>query len=59
VAVRQKGEQRLLFLLNHNAAPATIALPTGEQYWDHLGGSTVVDTLTLAAYDVRMLTVQG
>ncbi len=59
VAVREKAGRRLLFVLNHNAAPATVALPAGVQYRDHLGGNTLVDTLTLAAYGVSILAAQG
>lgn len=55
VALRENERHRVLFVLNHNATAVTIALPTGQRFWDHLALCAVADMLTLPGYGVSML----
>jgi beta-galactosidase len=55
VTLRQKGEHRFLFVLNHNPNPATVSLPAGRHYWEHLSQHPVADVLSLPGYGVRIL----
>ncbi|HEU5099505.1 MAG TPA: beta-galactosidase trimerization domain-containing protein, partial [Roseiflexaceae bacterium] len=58
VALRQTERHNLLFILNHNPAQATIALPADARYADLLHGQEVAGNLTLAGYDVRILATE-
>jgi beta-galactosidase len=51
--VRQSGDKRWVFLLNHTPAPQTITLPS--QHKDALTGATRTGKVTLAPYDVLVL----
>src|SRR5581483_3133472 len=55
VALRQTDRHSLLYILNHQATPATVALPAGQPYDDLLRGGTAADTLALGPYDVCIL----
>jgi beta-galactosidase len=57
VTLRQVGERRLLFVLNHTPDPVHLLLPPGRAYQDHLGRATLADRLGLAGYDVAILEV--
>lgn len=59
VVVREKDGRRFLFVLNHNAAPATLTLPTALQYRELLHGATVRERVELAAYAVYLLEAMG
>lgn len=59
VVVREKDDRRFLFVLNHNAVPATLTLPTGVQYHELLHGATVRERVELAAYAVYLLEAMG
>lgn len=58
VTLRENAQHRLLFVLNHNATPATVDLPASQRYWDHLSQATVTDSVTLAGYGVSILEAQ-
>lgn len=58
VTRRENAQHRLLFVLNHNATPATVNLPAGQRYWDHLSQAFVADSLPLAGYGVSILEAQ-
>ena len=53
LTVRQNAEHDLLFILNHNATPASITLPT--DYHDLLSDQTASGTIELEGYGVRIL----
>ncbi|MFN8504370.1 beta-galactosidase [Kouleothrix sp.] len=53
VALRQKGDRQLLFILNHNAAPATLALP--GTFHDLLSDTAASGTIDVEGYGVRIL----
>ncbi|HEX5692271.1 MAG TPA: beta-galactosidase, partial [Roseiflexaceae bacterium] len=55
VALRESASRRLLFVLNHNAEPHTVALPSNARYADLLGGGEAEGQIQLAGYDVRIL----
>lgn len=55
LAVRETATHTLLCLLNHTAAPATVALPPGQRYDELLSGQPVAGELTLPAYGVGLL----
>lgn len=52
--VRQSENDKFIFLMNFNAAPQSITLD-GADYCDVLSGATVEDTITLSAFDLRIL----
>ncbi len=52
--LRTDGESRYVFLMNFNDTPQTITLD--RQYTDLLTGNTLAGTITLAVYDVKVLT---
>ena len=58
VTLRQTEQRDLLFILNHNQAEATIELPSGVRYTDLLRGQDAAGSLTLAGYDVCILTTE-
>jgi beta-galactosidase len=58
VTLRETEQRRLLFVLNHNADPASVALPSG-QFWDHLGQRAQAGTLELPGYGVSILEAQS
>jgi beta-galactosidase len=58
VAVREKGGRRLLFLLNHGAQAAQVALPAGR-YRDHLADEERSGALELPPYGVALLEEAG
>jgi beta-galactosidase len=51
--VRQSGDKRWVFFLNHTPAPQTVTLPS--QHKDVLTGATRTGKVTLAPYDVMVL----
>jgi beta-galactosidase len=53
LTVRQNTEHDLLFILNHNATPANVALPA--TYHDLLSDQTASGTIELEGYGVRIL----
>ena len=53
LTVRQNAEHDLLFILNHNATPASITLPA--DYHDLLSDQTASGTIELEGYGVRIL----
>jgi beta-galactosidase len=55
VALRERDDGRLLFVLNHNPEPARVQLPADATYRELLGDRTVSREIELAAYDVRIL----
>ena len=55
VTLRETDRHRLLFVLNHTQDNACVKLPPGTHFWDHLGGATVVETLTLPGHGVAIL----
>ena len=55
VTVRDCDDRQLLFVLNHNPHPVSIALPASRRFQDLGRGEAVGDTLTLAGHDVRVL----
>jgi beta-galactosidase len=59
VAVREKDGRTLLFLLNHGAQPATVFLPDGGRYRDHLGDDGLAGSLELPGYGVAILELMG
>jgi beta-galactosidase len=58
VTLRQTEQRDLLFILNHNPAEATIALPAGARYTNLLRGQETSGSLTLAGYDVCILAAE-
>lgn len=54
IAVRSKDEQKLIFLLNHNASAATVDVG-GQSYRDLLTSETVSGEVSLDGYGVRIL----
>ena len=58
IAIRKKGDQAILFILNHNPQPVTVEL-NAPSYRDLLSGQMSSQRLTLAGYDVRILMVDG
>ncbi|MEI2609231.1 MAG: beta-galactosidase [Candidatus Promineifilaceae bacterium] len=52
--VRVRGREQFLFLLNFNATPQPITLPSA-QYQDALSAETVCGVLTLDGYGMRVL----
>jgi beta-galactosidase len=58
VTVRRKGEQALLFMLNHNAEAATLHLG-GHTYRDLLSGDVLQGQIEIAGYGVRILTTHA
>ncbi len=54
-ALRQTARGPLLFLLNHQATAAQVALPTTRRYRDLLRDAAVTETLRLEGYDVAIL----
>ncbi len=53
--VRQTTRGPLLFVLNHQDAPAQVALPPSRRYRDLLHNTEITAALSLAAYDVAIL----
>jgi beta-galactosidase len=53
--VRQTTRGPLLFVLNHQDAPAQVALPPSRRYRDLLHDTEITTALSLAAYDVAIL----
>lgn len=53
--VRQTTRGPLLFVLNHQDAPAQVALPPSRRYRDLLRDTEITAALALAAYDVAIL----
>jgi beta-galactosidase len=58
VTLRETEQRRLLFVLNHNAESARVALPAGGRFWDHLREQVMTDTLELPGYGVSILEAQ-
>jgi beta-galactosidase len=58
VALRQTERHDLLFILNHSASGATVALPPGARYADLLHDQEVAGSLALAGYDARILATE-
>ena len=56
ITERVKGNERFVFVLNHGDAPEKIRMPAGKPWRDLLTGQKTGRTLTLAPYDVRILT---
>jgi beta-galactosidase len=56
-AVRTDGENRFVFLMNFNPAPATLTV--GGAFTDLLTGATLRGAARLAPYGVRVLVPQG
>lgn len=59
VALRETDQRRLLFVLNHNADAAQVALPAAQHFYDHLSERQVDGMLELPAYGVSLLEVQA
>jgi beta-galactosidase len=59
VAVREKDGRRLLFLLNHGAQAAQVALPEGQRYRDHLAEGERSGALELPPHGVALLEAIG
>ncbi len=55
VTVRQNEQHRLLFVLNHNATPASVPLPEHILFHEHLTSNRVSESLELPAYGVAIL----
>ncbi|HEX7736170.1 MAG TPA: beta-galactosidase [Ktedonobacteraceae bacterium] len=55
VTSRQTSRETLLFVLNHQPAPAQVTLPTSKRYYNLLNGQEVADTLPLEGYGVAIL----
>ena len=55
VTVRQNEQHRLLFVLNHNATPASVPLPESTLFHEHLTSNRVSGSLELPAYGVAIL----
>lgn len=53
--LRQTARERLLFLLNHGRAPATVTLPPGRVFEELLTGRSLSGSLTLAGLEVAIL----
>ncbi len=56
VTMRVKGEERLVFVLNHNAQPVEIHLGA-EEFDDLLNGQRIAGTIKLDGYDVRIMQI--
>ena len=54
VTMRVKGEERLVFILNHNAQPVELHLGA-EAFDDLLSGQRIAGSITLSGYDVRIM----
>lgn len=59
VTERTKGKDRFVFVLNHSASPQQVAVPARTAWRDLLTGQKTGRNLTLAPYDVRILTPIG
>jgi beta-galactosidase len=55
VTARERDGQSVLFLLNHMAEMAQVALPVNAHFRDLLREIPVTETVTLAPHDVRIL----
>lgn len=53
--LRQTAQGTLLFVLNHQAAPVQVALPSSKRYRNLLRASEVTEKLLLEGYDVAIL----
>jgi beta-galactosidase len=53
--LRHTAHGKVLFLLNHNATPAQIALPAYRRYRDLLHDDSVTHSITLEGHDVAVL----
>jgi beta-galactosidase len=53
--LRQTTQGTLLFVLNHQAAPVQVALPSSKRYRNLLRASEVTEKLLLEGYDVAIL----
>jgi beta-galactosidase len=56
ITERVKGKERFLFMLNHAATEAKVKMPPGKPWRDLITGQKTGRTLTLAPYDVKILT---
>jgi beta-galactosidase len=56
VTERVKGEDRLVFILNHNAQPVELHLGA-EEFDDLLSGQRIAGSIKLEGYDVRILQI--
>ncbi len=56
VTCRQTERETLLFVLNHLATPAQVALPEQKCYHDLISGQEITGPLALASYGVALLT---
>ena len=56
VTMRVKGEERLVFVLNHNGLPVELHLGA-EEFDDLLNGQRIAGTIKLEAYDVRIMQI--
>jgi beta-galactosidase len=59
VTLRESGRHRLLYVLNHTPQPASVPLPAGTHYWDHLSRSNIGAALELPGYGVAILEQAG
>jgi beta-galactosidase len=59
VTLRESGRHRLLYVLNHTPQPASVPLPAGTSYWDHLSRSAIGAALELPGYGVAILEQAG
>lgn len=55
LALRERGQRRLLFVLNHAPEQAQVPLPDGQRFWDHLGQREAAGALALPGYGVALL----
>jgi len=53
VSVRENGDRRLLFVLNHTETPQTVSVPAGKT--ELLTGQTTDAILTLDCYGVAVI----
>jgi beta-galactosidase len=58
VTLRETDTGPLLFILNHNAGPEQVTLPSGRRYYDLLGDVEVSGAFELDGYDVRILEME-
>jgi beta-galactosidase len=57
VAARRKGDQRLLFVLNHDAQPHRVSLD--DTYLDRISGAHESGEVALAGREVLILVKEG
>lgn len=55
VTQRHKNGQAITFVLNHNAEPVSVPLPTNQRFINLLNDETITEALALGAYDAAIL----